>query len=90
MDSRLIENKEGKSISRRGFLKLSAAACAVAATSPMLVGCSKTVIYPSDDCLAELGSTSAAVGKKVFETASFGPIKVKNRLIRSDIGRAHV
>jgi len=83
MDTRLIENKDGQNISRRGFLKLSAAACAVAATPPMLVGCSKTVNYPSNDCLAEFGSVSAAAGKKVFETASFGPIKVKNRLIRS-------
>ena len=83
MDTRLIENKGGKSISRRGFLKLSAAACAVAATPPMLVGCSKSVNYPSNDCLAEFGSVSTAAGKKVFETASFGPIKVKNRLIRS-------
>jgi 2,4-dienoyl-CoA reductase-like NADH-dependent reductase (Old Yellow Enzyme family) len=83
MDTRLIENKDGRNISRRGFLKLSASACAVAATPPMLVGCSKTVHYPSNDCLAEFGSVSASAGKKVFETASFGPIKVKNRLIRS-------
>lgn len=83
MDTRLIENKDGKNISRRGFLKLSAAACAVAATPPILVGCSKTVHYPSNDCLAEFGSVSAAAGRKVFETATFGPIKVKNRLIRS-------
>ena len=84
MDTKLIENKWGQSVSRRGFLKLSAAACAVAATPPMLVGCeSKTVHYPSNDCLAEFGSVSTAAGKKVFETASFGPIKVKNRLIRS-------
>ena len=83
MDTRLIENKDGQSISRRGFLKLSAAACAVAATPPMLVGCSKTVNYPSNDCLAEFGSIPAAEGKKDFETASFGPIKIKNRLVRS-------
>lgn len=83
MDTRLIENKDGQSISRRGFLKLSAAAYAVAATPPMLVGCSKTVNYPSNDCLAEFGSVPAVEGKKVFETASFGPIKIKNRLVRS-------
>jgi 2,4-dienoyl-CoA reductase-like NADH-dependent reductase (Old Yellow Enzyme family) len=41
------------------------------------------VVYPSNDCLAEFGSVSTAAGKKVFETAFFGPIKVKNRLIRS-------
>ena len=83
MDTELIENKWRQSVSRRGFLKYSAAACAVAATPPMLVGCSKSVHYPSNDCLAEFGSVSTAAGKKVFETASFGPIKVKNRLIRS-------
>ena len=82
MDTKLIENKWRQSVSRRGFLKFSAAACAVAATPPMLVGC-KTVNYPSNDCLAEFGSVSAASGKNVFETASFGPIKVKNRVIRS-------
>jgi len=82
MDIKLIENKWGLRVSRRGFLKLSAAACAVAATPPMLVGC-KTVNYPSNDCLAKFRSVSAASGKNVFETASFGPIKVKNRLIRS-------
>jgi 2,4-dienoyl-CoA reductase-like NADH-dependent reductase (Old Yellow Enzyme family) len=49
----------------------------------MLVGCSKSVNYPSNDCLAEFGSVSTAAGKKVFETASFGPIKVRNRLVRS-------
>jgi hypothetical protein len=38
MDTKLIENKWGQSVSRRGFLKYSAAAWAVAATSPMLVG----------------------------------------------------
>jgi hypothetical protein len=44
MDSRRIENEYGQGVSRRGFLKMSAAACAVAATPPMLVGCqSKTV-----------------------------------------------
>jgi len=83
MDTRLIENKDGQSISRRRFLKLSAAVCAVAATPPMLVGCSKTVNYPSNDCLAEFGSVSAVAGKKVFETAYLGPIRIKNRLIRS-------
>ena len=83
MDTELIENKWRQSVSRRGFLKYSAAACALAATPPMLVGCSKSVHYPSNDCLAEFGSVSTAAGKKVFETASFGPIKVKNRLIRS-------
>ena len=84
MATDLIENKWGQSVSRRGFLKLSAAACAVAATPPMLVGCeSKTVHYPSNDCLAEFGSVSTAAGKKVFETASFGPINVRNRLVRS-------
>ena len=83
MATKLIENKWGQSVSRRGFLKYSAAACAVAATPPMLVGCSKTVNYPSNDCLAEFGSVSTAAGKKVFEIASFGSIKVKNRLIRS-------
>jgi 2,4-dienoyl-CoA reductase-like NADH-dependent reductase (Old Yellow Enzyme family) len=82
MDTRLIENKRGQSVSRRRFLKYSVAACAVAATPPMLVGC-KTVNYPSNDCLAEFESVSTAAGKKVFETASFGPIKVRNRLIRS-------
>ena len=83
MDTRLIENRWRQSVSRRGFLKFSVAACAVAATPPMLVGCSKSVNYPPNDCLAEFGSVSTAAGKKVFETASFGPIKVKNRLIRS-------
>ncbi|MBW2513972.1 MAG: twin-arginine translocation signal domain-containing protein [Deltaproteobacteria bacterium] len=83
MDTRLIENKDGQSISRRRFLKLSAAVCAVAATPPMLIGCSKTVNYPSNDCLAEFGSVSAVAEKKVFETAYLGPIKIKNRLIRS-------
>lgn len=82
MDTKLIENKWEQSISRRGFLKISASACAIAATPPMLVGC-KTVNYPSNDCLAEFRSVSAASGKKLFETASFGPIKVKNRVIRS-------
>jgi len=84
MDTRRIENKDGKSISRRGFLKLSAAACAVAATPPMLVGCdNKTVRYPSNDCLANFQGTPAVSGKKVFETTSFGPINVRNRLVRS-------
>jgi 2,4-dienoyl-CoA reductase-like NADH-dependent reductase (Old Yellow Enzyme family) len=83
MDTKLIENKWGQSVSRRGFLKYSAAACALAATPSMLVGCSKSVNYPSNDCLAEFGSVSTAAGKKVFETASFGPIKVRNRLVRS-------
>jgi len=83
MDTKLIENRWRQSVSRRGFLKFSVAACAVAATPPMLVGCSKSVNYPPNDCLAEFGSVSTAAGKKVFETASFGPIKVKNRLIRS-------
>jgi 2,4-dienoyl-CoA reductase-like NADH-dependent reductase (Old Yellow Enzyme family) len=83
MDTKLIENKWGQSVSRRGFLKYSAAACAVAATPPMLVGCSKSVNYPSNDCLAESGSVSTPAGKKVFETDFFGPIKVKNRLVRS-------
>jgi hypothetical protein len=82
MDTKLIENKWRQSVSRRGFLKFSAAACAVAATPTMLVGC-KTVNYPSNDCLAEFGSVTTAAGKNVFETASFGPIKVKNRVIRS-------
>jgi 2,4-dienoyl-CoA reductase-like NADH-dependent reductase (Old Yellow Enzyme family) len=83
MDTKLIENKWGQSVSRRGFLKYSAAACAVLATPPMLVGCSKSVNYPSNDCLAESGSVSTPAGKKVFETDFFGPIKVKNRLVRS-------
>jgi 2,4-dienoyl-CoA reductase-like NADH-dependent reductase (Old Yellow Enzyme family) len=84
MDSRRIENEYGQGVSRRGFLKMSAAACAVAATPPMLVGCqSKTVHYPSTDCLAEFGSVSAASGKNIFEAASFGPINVRNRLVRS-------
>jgi 2,4-dienoyl-CoA reductase-like NADH-dependent reductase (Old Yellow Enzyme family) len=79
-----IENGSGQGISRRGFLKVSAAACAVAATPPMLVGCrSKARHYPSNDCLANFQGVSAASGKKVFETASFGPIKVKNRVVRS-------
>ena len=83
MPTKLIENKWGQSVSRRGFLKYSAAACAVVATPPMLVGCSKSVNYPSNDCLAESGSVSTPAGKKVFETDFFGPIKVKNRLVRS-------
>jgi len=83
MATKLIENKWKKSVSRRDFLKGSAAACAVAATPPMLLGCSKTVNYPSNDCLAESGSVSTPAGIKVFETAFFGPIKVKNRLVRS-------
>jgi len=84
MDTKLFENKWGQSVSRRGFLRFSGAAIAVAATPPMLVGCeSKTVHYPPNDCLANFQGTSAASGKKVFETASFGPIKVRNRLVRS-------
>ena len=84
MDTKLIENKWGQRLSRRGFLKFSAAACAVAATPPMLVGCeSKTVHYPSNDCLAKFRGVSTVSGIKVFETASFGPINVRNRVIRS-------
>lgn len=83
MDIKHIENKWGQPVSRKEFLRFSAAVCAVAATPPMLVGCNKTVKYPSNDCLAGFGSVSAAASKKIFETASFGPITVKNRLIRS-------
>lgn len=84
MDTKRIENECRQHVSRRGFLKVSAAACAVAATPPMLVGCGgKTVHYPSNDCLANFQSTPAVSGKKVFETASFGPINVRNRLVRS-------
>jgi 2,4-dienoyl-CoA reductase-like NADH-dependent reductase (Old Yellow Enzyme family) len=49
----------------------------------MLVGCSKTVHYPSNDCLANYQGAPAVSGKRVFETASFGPINVRNRLVRS-------
>jgi len=82
MDTKLIENKWEQSVSRRGFLKVSAAACAVAATPTMLVGC-KTVKYPPNDCLAEFQGSGLPTGKAVFETAMLGPIKVKNRLARS-------
>ncbi len=78
MATNLIGDKWRQSVSRRGFLKFSAAACAVAATPPMLAGC-KTVHYPSNNCL----DVSAVPVKRVFETASFGPIKVRNRLVRS-------
>ena len=84
MGTKSIENGLRQSVSRRGFLKFSAAACAVAATPTMLVGCgSKTVHYPSNDCLAEFRGAGLPTGKKVFETASFGPINVRNRVVRS-------
>ena len=84
MGDKLIENGLRQGVSRRGFLKASAAACAVAATPTMLAGCgSKTVHYPEKDCLAEFQGAGLPTGKKVFETASFGPINVRNRVVRS-------
>jgi 2,4-dienoyl-CoA reductase-like NADH-dependent reductase (Old Yellow Enzyme family) len=82
MGTKFVENMLGQSISRRGFLKVSAAAFAVAATPTMLAGC-KTVKYPTNDCLAEFKGSGLPTGKKVFEIAMLGPIKVKNRLVRS-------
>lgn len=84
MGDKFIENGLPQGVSRRGFLKASAAACAVAATPTMLVGCgSRTVHYPENDCLAGFRALSAVSDKKVFETASFGPINVRNRVVRS-------
>lgn len=82
MSTKIIENGFDQNISRRGFLKVSAAACAVTAAPAILTGC-KTKHYPKDDCLVKFQGTSALTKKKVFETASFGPIKVENRLVRS-------
>ena len=82
MNSKIMENRFGQSISRRGFFKISAAACAVTAAPTMLVGC-KAINYPADNCLSQLPVTSIGSGKKIFESAFFGPIRVKNRLVRS-------
>jgi len=82
MGTKIDKNGLDHHFSRRGFLKASAAACAVAAAPSVLTGCSPTH-YPANDCLARFQGAKSLTGKKIFEPASFGPIKVKNRLVRS-------
>jgi len=82
MSIKTIEQKPGLNISRRGFLKASAAVCAVTAVPTVLTGCGK-VHYPPGDCLAPFKNAPAPSENIVFDSALFGPIKVKNRLVRS-------
>ena len=83
MSEKLMENQMDQPMTRRGFLKTTAVTCAAIGAPVIFTGC-KTVQYPADDCLIKSVQGGAALsGKKIFEEASFGPIPVKNRLVRS-------
>jgi 2,4-dienoyl-CoA reductase-like NADH-dependent reductase (Old Yellow Enzyme family) len=66
--------------SRRGFLKLSAAAAAGAVALPGMTGCGP--VQTPSGCL---GSAGAAGAKKAFEASSLGSIRLANRFIRSAV-----
>ena len=82
MSEELIGNQMEHPMTRRGFLKATAVSCAVMGAPVMLTGC-KTVQYPTENCLKPVQGGAALPAKKIFEEALLGPIKVKNRLVRS-------
>jgi 2,4-dienoyl-CoA reductase-like NADH-dependent reductase (Old Yellow Enzyme family) len=70
-------------LSRRDFLKLSAAGALGAAALPSMTGCGPVVTGP--DCVKSLEKSKAASSKKPFESSSIGSIKLKNRILRSAV-----
>jgi 2,4-dienoyl-CoA reductase-like NADH-dependent reductase (Old Yellow Enzyme family) len=71
-------------MTRRGFLKTTAVSFAVMGAPVILTGCkANTIHYPAENCVTPFQGRQSLSGKKVFESASFGPIKVKNRIVRS-------
>ena len=84
MGNQFLEHGMTYNITRRGFLKTTAATCAVMGAPVLFTGCkSKTIHYPADDCLLPFRTNPALSNKNVLEPAFFGPIKVKNRIVRS-------
>jgi 2,4-dienoyl-CoA reductase-like NADH-dependent reductase (Old Yellow Enzyme family) len=78
------QNEDGlfrKTITRRDFIQSSTLALA-AFSLPGIAGCTKK--YPQTDCLPEALKTLVPVTDDlVFQKASLGRIKVRNRIIRS-------
>ncbi len=82
MTENRFEHKPVQHLTRRGFIKVSLAACAVTAIPTTFIGC-KGIEYPKDNCISLIQDSKNHPSNNAFETASFGPIKVRNRLVRS-------
>lgn len=70
-------------MTRRGFIGISAAAVLGPAAVSGLSGCGPVVT--GSDCLSKPGGKKQSSGKKAFEATSIGPIRLKNRIIRSAV-----
>jgi len=75
------ENQNG--LSRRDFLKLSAAGALGTITASAFIGCGPVVTEA--DCLKSTGNAVASDSKRPFENSSIGTIRLKNRIIRSAV-----
>ncbi len=82
MTGNKFEHKPAQNLTRRGFIKVSLAACAVTAVPTTFIGC-KSIEYPKDNCISLIPDSKIHPSKNAFEATSLGPINVRNRLVRS-------
>jgi len=74
---------DGKKMTRRSFIGITAATAAGSVTVPALIGCGPVETGPAT--LAMAGIENSPASKKAFEAAVIGPVRLKNRIIRSAV-----